>query len=76
MGTTHYYEPVSTIGRTPFLAGAIVVRNQLRAMKKRRRARKWQAFRESLRTSCPSFQRWAATIREHFRLRRRSLATA
>jgi hypothetical protein len=76
MGTTPHYEPVFTIGRTPFLAGAIVVRNQFRAMKKRQRARKWHALRESLRASCPSFQRGAATTQEHFRSRRRSLATA
>lgn len=38
--------PVFTIGRAPFVAGAIHVRNQMRAFKQRERARRWKAFVE------------------------------
>ena len=39
-------EPVFTIGRAPFVAGAIHVRNQIRVLKERERARKWKALVE------------------------------
>ena len=42
----YHREPVFTIGRTPFVAGAIHVRNQIRVLKQRERARKRQAFVE------------------------------
>jgi hypothetical protein len=41
-------EPVFTIGRVPFVAGAIQVRNQTRALKQREWARKRKAFISSL----------------------------
>jgi hypothetical protein len=37
-------EPVFTIGQAPFVAGAIHVRNQIRAIKQRERARRRKAF--------------------------------
>jgi hypothetical protein len=46
-------EPVFTIGRAPFVAGAIHVRNQIRVLKQRERARRRKALVErisSLRT--------------------------
>ncbi|PYJ44280.1 MAG: hypothetical protein DME86_00675 [Verrucomicrobia bacterium] len=42
----YHREPVFTIGRTPFVAGAIHVRNQIRVLKQRERARRWKAFVE------------------------------
>jgi len=39
-------EPVFTIGQAPFVAGAIHVRNQMRVLKQRERARRWKAFVE------------------------------
>ena len=39
-------EPVFTIGQAPFLAGAIHVRNQIRALKQREKARKRKALVE------------------------------
>jgi hypothetical protein len=46
----YHREPVFTIGRAPFVAGAIYVRNQVRVLKQRERARKWQAFVERVRS--------------------------
>jgi len=46
-------EPVFTIGRAPFVAGAIHVRNQIRVLKQRERARKRKAFISSLRGAFP-----------------------
>jgi len=43
------YEPVFTIGRAPFVAGAIYVRNQIRVLKQRETARKRKEFVERLR---------------------------
>lgn len=37
-------EPVFTIGRAPFVAGAIHVRNQIRVLKQREKARRRKAF--------------------------------
>ena len=37
-------EPVFTIGQLPFVAGAIHVRNQIRVLKQRERARRHKAF--------------------------------
>lgn len=39
-------EPVFTIGQAPFVAGAIHVRNQMRVLKQRERARRRKAFVE------------------------------
>ena len=39
-------EPVFTIGRAPFVAGAIHVRNQIRVLKQRERARRRKALVE------------------------------
>ncbi len=39
-------EPVFTIGRAPFVAGAIHVRNQIRVLKQRERALRRKAFVE------------------------------
>jgi hypothetical protein len=41
-------EPVFTIGRAPFVAGAIHVRNQIRILKQRERARRRKAFVERI----------------------------
>jgi hypothetical protein len=37
-------EPVFTIGQAPFLAGAIHVRNQIRVLKQREKAKRRKAF--------------------------------
>ena len=37
-------KPVFTIGRAPFVAGAIYVRNQIRVLKQREKARRRKAF--------------------------------
>ena len=37
-------EPVFTIGQTPFVAGAIYVRNQIRMLKQREKAKRRKAF--------------------------------
>jgi len=39
-------EPVFTIGQVPFVAGAIHVRNQIRVLKQREKARKRKALVE------------------------------
>jgi hypothetical protein len=41
-------EPVFTIGRAPFVAGAIHVRNQIRVLKQRERARRRKALVERI----------------------------
>jgi len=41
-------EPVFTIGRVPFVAGAIQVRNQIRTSKQRDWAKKREAFIASI----------------------------
>lgn len=45
----HYREPIFTIGRTPFVAGAIHVRNQIRILKQREKARRRKAALERAR---------------------------
>jgi hypothetical protein len=40
------HEPVFTIGRAPFVAGAIHVRNQIQAIRQRERARRRRAIVE------------------------------
>jgi hypothetical protein len=42
----YHREPVFTIGRAPFLAGAIYVRNQIRVLKRREKARTRKALVE------------------------------
>ena len=37
-------EPVFTIGQAPFVAGAIYVRNQIRVLKQREKAKRRKAF--------------------------------
>ena len=37
-------EPVFTIGQTPFVAGAIYVRNHIRMLKQREKAKRRKAF--------------------------------
>jgi len=37
-------EPVFTIGQAPFVAGAIYVRNQIRMLKQREKAKRRKAF--------------------------------
>ena len=41
-------EPVFTIGQAPFLAGAIHVRNQIRVLKQREKAKRRKAFVASI----------------------------
>jgi hypothetical protein len=41
-------EPVFTIGQAPFLAGAIHVRNQIRVLKQREKARRRKTFLERI----------------------------
>ena len=65
-------EPVFTIGQAPFVAGAIHVRNQIRVLKQREKAKRRKAFvaripllrigpgRTALRRD-PAPTRWAAT---------------
>ena len=51
-------EPVFTIGQAPFVAGAIHVRNQIRVLKQREKARKRKALIERiplLRVTLPRF---------------------
>jgi hypothetical protein len=36
------YEPIVTIGQVPFAAGTILLRNQMRLMRRRRSAQRWQ----------------------------------
>ena len=51
-------EPVFTIGQAPFVAGAIHVRNQIRALKQREKARRRKALVERfplLRVTLPRF---------------------
>jgi hypothetical protein len=38
------YEPILTIGQVPFAAGAIVVRDQMRVLRRRRDTQRWQRF--------------------------------
>ena len=45
----YQHEPVFTIGRAPFVAGAIHVRNQMQALRQRERARRWSAIVERIR---------------------------
>ena len=40
----YQHEPVFTIGRAPFVAGAIHVRNQIRVLKQREKAKRRKAF--------------------------------
>ena len=75
MGTQLQYQPVLTIGTTPFLAAAIVVRNELRLRRARQRAQQWQQWRERLRAALPTFERYAATL-QSLRTRSATLATA
>ena len=42
-------EPVFTIGREPLVAGAIVVRNDLRIRRQQKRLRWWKTFKEGVR---------------------------
>ena len=44
-------EPVFTIGRAPFVAGAIHVRNQIRVLKQRERARRHKALVQRISSS-------------------------
>jgi hypothetical protein len=37
-------EPVFTIGQAPFVAGAIYIRNQIRVLKQREKAKRRKAF--------------------------------
>ncbi len=51
-------EPVFTIGQAPFVAGAIHVRNQIRVLKQREKARKRKALVERfplLRVTLPRY---------------------
>ena len=40
----YQHEPVFTIGRAPFVAGVIHVRNQIRVLKQREKAKRRKAF--------------------------------
>jgi hypothetical protein len=40
----YQHEPVFTIGRAPFVAGAIHVRNQIRVLKQREKAKRRKAL--------------------------------
>ncbi|PYK62161.1 MAG: hypothetical protein DME43_00870 [Verrucomicrobia bacterium] len=44
----YQHEPVFTIGRAPFVAGAIHVRNQIRVLKQREKARRRKALVERI----------------------------
>jgi hypothetical protein len=39
---SEHYERIVTIGQVPFAAGAVVVRNEMRALRRRRNAQRWQ----------------------------------
>ena len=56
-------EPVFTIGRAPFLAGAIHVRNQIRVLKERERARRRKAFVERISSLQDAIPRYLSTRR-------------
>ena len=47
--TIYRLEPIFTIGRAPFVAGAIHVRNQIRVLEQRERARRRKAAVERFR---------------------------
>jgi hypothetical protein len=42
MSTAYPHERIMTIGQVPFAAGAIVVRDQMRVLRRRRNAQQWQ----------------------------------
>jgi hypothetical protein len=44
----YHREPVFTIGRAPFVAGVIYVRNHIRVLKQREKARRRKAFVERI----------------------------
>jgi len=46
--TIYCREPVFTIGRAPFVAGAIYVANEMRVFRQREKARRRKAFVERL----------------------------
>jgi hypothetical protein len=56
-------EPVFTIGRAPFVAGAIHVRNQIRVVKQREKARRRKAFVERISSLHDSIPRYLSTRR-------------
>jgi hypothetical protein len=40
--TSERHERIVTIGQVPFAAGAVMVRNEMRALRRRRNAQRWQ----------------------------------
>jgi len=59
----YHRQPVFTIGRAPFVAGAIHVRNQIRVLKQRERSRKRKEFVERLRLLPGALRPYLATRR-------------
>jgi len=56
-------EPVFTIGRAPFVAGAIHVRNQIRVLRQREKARRRKAFVERISSLHGAIPRYLSTRR-------------
>jgi hypothetical protein len=56
-------EPVFTIGRAPFVAGAIYVRSQIRVLKQRENARRRRAFVERISSLHDAIPRYLSTRR-------------
>ena len=56
-------EPVFTIGRAPFVAGAIYVRNQIRVLKQREKAKRRKAFVERISSLRGTLSRYLSTRR-------------
>jgi len=56
-------EPVFTIGRAPFVAGAIHVRNQIRVVQQREKAKRRKAFVERISSLQDAIPRYLSTRR-------------
>ena len=72
-------EPIFTIGQAPFVAGAIHVRNQIRVLKQREKARKRKALVERipfLRITLPRYASQRRNLGPNRTGSTRSIATA
>jgi len=56
-------EPVFTIGRVPFVAGAIHVRNQMRVLQQREKARRRKVFVQRISSLHVALPRYLSTRR-------------
>ena len=56
-------EPVFTVGRVPFVAGAIYVRNQIRVVKQREKAKRRKVFVDRISSLHGAVPRYLSTRR-------------